>query len=710
MMKRPVFYGAALAITLLGGLLGACASPGDYRKVDSYVEREFFSKALDAIEDAQDTEKESKRLYPDKNKILLELDRGMIAHFAGDYHISEEHLEDGERLMEDAFTKSVSLEVASYIANDTVREYAGEDYEDCYLNLFNALNYYHQGNLEDAAVEIRKVNQKLQWLPGKYEGQSSRVKDYARSLMNRFTFPNQEITSFTDSVFARYLGMLFYRGLGNDDDARIEGDFMRQTHRAFPQVYRNPLPRSADTELEPIPPGKARLNLLSFAGLSPLKVEIKETYLGMNFYLPALKDIRLTEVRRVELSIDKGPTVSLDLLENIGAVMMETYKSKYGLTYLKTLIRAGLKQIGAAGASAAAQGANIVKSEEGAASAAFLSGMASSAIDATEAADTRMARYLPHYVYAGGINLEPGTYSFTVTYYNGKDEAVYRDRRKDVEVRAGALNLAESAYLETAEYIPPPDRKAEQKQQRENLLVAFMSKVSKRVTINHTSALTGVAVFNIGSGLGQFGGLGIGAYAGWGYLGIGLGAALAGICGADFVGAYGLGGWVYGPIGAGALGTVIGTAVGTSIAGSASAYSGSFGLGYEIGTLYIDANAGFTLANSGPFYWDPFFALNFDVGAGFKFYFSRQKLWLGYWSLGYRFRLPGLVYAPEPGVHLVHAVETRIGFGGWFIGYQYEFKGFNDDYYAMIPRWEDSLIHGVHSITTGFSIPIVLKE
>ncbi len=67
-------------------------------------------------------------------------------------------------------------------------------------------------------------------------------------------------------------------------------------------------------------------------------------------------------------------------------------------------------------------------------------------VDSSEAADIRMGRYFPDKAYVGGINLEPGIYSATVTFYNqGKVIAI--DDFTELNVRANALNLIEAARL-----------------------------------------------------------------------------------------------------------------------------------------------------------------------------------------------------------------------------------------------------------------------
>jgi hypothetical protein len=591
------------------------------------------------MQDAQKPKKDKDRLYPDNSRLLYELDQGMISHYGGDYRASSQHLQEGERLIEELYTKSITLEMASYIANDTVKEYAGESYEDLYLNLFNSLNYYHQGDIEGSLVEIRRMNQKLQWLPSRYWEQSNRVKDFARSTVNNIVFPNEEISYFTDSVFARYLGMLFWRGAGNPDSARIDYYNMRSAHSAFPTVYQNPLPSTASDELN-VPAGMARLNILAFAGLSPTKQETTETHLNMDYYLPGLSEERRTGVSRIEIAIDGGQTMRLELLEDIGAVIQETYKSKYSLTYLKTVVRASIKQVGVATAGAVASLGSLDGSEEGRLTSESLAFLAKSYINQTEAADTRMARYFPHYVYVTGINLRPGNYSFSINYYDSGNRLLHTDRHSNVSVQASSLNLVESFHLGTApEPVPQPvpqvARATEAKKERENVIGNALGRLGQRWTIS----------FVIG----------------------GLPSVTSDM---------------------------------------------SFGLGYEIGTLYVDANAGIqAIANiSNEDGEDIYFKMgDIGFGAGFKFYFPRF-LFFGEWlSFGYRLRLPGLLYSPSGfGSHLVHTLELRINFLYWvFIGYRYEFR--NGAYHDMVSRLEDKL-GGVHNLTLGVTVPIVIKE
>jgi hypothetical protein len=67
--------------------------------------------------------------------------------------------------------------------------------------------------------------------------------------------------------------------------------------------------------------------------------------------------------------------------------------------------------------------------------------------DVSEKADLRVSRYFPSDAYVTGITLDPGAYSFTVSYYDAAGQVIGRFARSGVKVEAGRLNLVETACL-----------------------------------------------------------------------------------------------------------------------------------------------------------------------------------------------------------------------------------------------------------------------
>ncbi|MDR2142916.1 MAG: hypothetical protein LBP29_00930 [Treponema sp.] len=432
---------AACAASCL--LFLSCATVDPHASVEELVEAEAFSQSVEALE------KNSKEIYREKDRVLYYLDKGMLCHYAEDWNESSSLLQQGERAIEENFAVSISQEIGTYLINDLSREYDGEDYEDVYLNVFNALNYYYRGtgagDMDEALVEIRRINNKLKNLSVKYGAMISGLQKAA--LENNAEIPGNPETprEFSNSALARYLGVLFYRGTGAMDDARVDRDGLKLAFADYPQVYSHPIPSSVDEELE-IPPGMARLNVLGFSGRLPVKTE--ETLripLGggwIKIALPVLTP-RPSRIGSIKVIFDSGERFDLELLEDIGKVAETTFSGKKSVIYLRTVIRATAKGVSAAVFNA------MSESEEGENNALFsILGIGAQIFaEASEKADLRSSRYFPGKVYVGGINLTPGFYSFTVVYYTTGGKIAAERYFENIEIKANKLNLTEAICL-----------------------------------------------------------------------------------------------------------------------------------------------------------------------------------------------------------------------------------------------------------------------
>ena len=459
-MKQKKFsrYNAHIAASSIAlFLIFSCATTNEaYKTIDSYVQRESYDAALHELKQTH------KKVYPKKNAVLLHLDRGILAHYAGKFSESSKDLEAAEDLIEKYYAKSVTQEIASYIANDNTKDYAGEEYENIYINVFNALNYYHQGSLEDALVEIRRVDEKLIHLADKYQKAIERAR---KANKNGSGVAGDAKVNFNSSALARYLGALLYRANGRMDDARIDFAGIEKAFASSPNVYPFPCPPAFHTQGAPgyetapelaIPADKARFNIVAFTGLSPYK---EEESIMIPLPLPAPNNFarisiprlinRPSAVTRVTVSLrpvqgegDESPkaavathTFNLDLIEDMGLAAAETFKASYALTVVKSTMRSIIKQTAGAGLSSIAE-------EYGGSALGLLTGIITTiANTASEQADIRVSRYLPRYAFAGGITVEPGRYRVRVKFADG---VLYE---KPVTVQAGRLNLVEAFYL-----------------------------------------------------------------------------------------------------------------------------------------------------------------------------------------------------------------------------------------------------------------------
>jgi len=442
-MKLPFVRRSFVFLAPVIVLLFSCATVDPYVKVDQLVDGENFTASVNTLEQMHSS------IYREKDKVLYFLDKGMLTHYAGDYKESSSLLQDGERAIEANFAISISQEIGTYILNDRTRDYGGEDYEDIYLNVFNALNYYQQGNMEGAMVEVRRISNKLRDLSVKYGTLMTNMQKMALENGSEIPANPDAPVKFNDSALARYLGMLFYRGTGNRDSARIDQQQLRIAMADAPSVYTNPVPASIQDELT-IPSGMARLNVIGFTGRSPVKnEEVTRIFLGnawIKIALPVLS-VRQSLVSSIEVSFDSGESFTLELLEDMSAVAAATFIQKKNLIYAKSITRASVKGIAAAVFYAAADKAD--KSEDNNKGGLFsLLGFGSQILaEASERADLRASRYFPGRAYVGGINLKPGIYSFTVTFYGSNKTALAKRRHENVRIAANALNLTEVVCL-----------------------------------------------------------------------------------------------------------------------------------------------------------------------------------------------------------------------------------------------------------------------
>jgi len=454
MMKRQGNVYLAL-LACLGFLVFSCATKSTaYSNIDKAVNESEFEKGVEVLVKEQDSKKP---IYPEKNAVLLFLDKGLLEHYAGSNSDSSQDLQEAERLIAEAYTKSITADVMSYIANDNTKEYPGEDFEDIYINVFNALNYYRAGDLEGALVEIRRLTEssgKLSMLNQKYEGKGPDAGEYVLAQLKKIglsvnpELPQGKSANFSNSALARYLSVLFYLGEGKTDSARIEFDQLKAAFASNPNIYTNPVPKSV-ADIQTVPKGKARLNVISFTGLSPIKEEGVFTsgfpffkYMALQktqFKLPKFVK-RPSVIDRIEVAIEGGSSFDLELLEDMGAVMEETYNARFGNLFFKTYIRVLLKYV------TAYIGAVVVEEKKGALWANASALAAKATADATEGADIRMSRYLPDKAYVGGVNIDPGTYNITVNFYS-QGNVIARKDFQGVNVKANTLNLVEAVNL-----------------------------------------------------------------------------------------------------------------------------------------------------------------------------------------------------------------------------------------------------------------------
>lgn len=464
MVKRVKF---ALWLLPLLVLLSGCAATMTRKSMLNGVEDKLAKQDYPGA--VQEVEALKGKAYTEKDRVVFYLDAGMLNHYKKDYDRSNEYLTDAEKAMEELYTKSVSRAAGSWLLNDNTLEYAGEDYEDVYTNVFKSLNYLGKGNPADARVEIRRIDEKLKLLATKYQ----KLTDEMNNGSDKQKDVTAGTTEFSDSALGRYLSLLIYRSENSWDNVRIDAEKIEADFTRQPGVYNFAQP-DLSTATQPVEQG--RLNLLVFTGLGPDKTaftrwihtepnqiwiaaadEVKGSQqlekldvinwpgirdgLHFKFQLPQM-ETRPSQVSRVIIRVDGMDMPPLQMLESIDNVAVNTFKVKEPIIYLKTITRTVIKGL------LAIQAKDKLRKQTGGGLMGQLTDLATDAlVDATENADLRMGRFWPKQALIGEYNLAPGPHTVAVEYYDRNGTLLAKDNVGQVHVYMGELNLVESFYL-----------------------------------------------------------------------------------------------------------------------------------------------------------------------------------------------------------------------------------------------------------------------
>jgi hypothetical protein len=179
---------------LLLGLLSACASD---RYWGSSGHRSFENRDWDAAANAW--AKESKE--PGTNQLLFKLDQATALFNAGKFSEAIPIFLLAEDLAEVKDFTSIGEEVGVLATGQNTRGYKGEDFEKVLINVYLALSYAALGDVEEAQVECRKINQ----------------------LLNRMIIDGKR--NYEESAFARYLSGMLWEASGEWNSAYIDYKF-----------------------------------------------------------------------------------------------------------------------------------------------------------------------------------------------------------------------------------------------------------------------------------------------------------------------------------------------------------------------------------------------------------------------------------------------------------------------------------------------------
>lgn len=411
------------AVLVLAVLISGCAmSTGFYKSVDADMSANRFQKAAEVV-------RANKAKYGKNSAVLYNLEEGLLLHYAGDYRLSTEHLAASEQEMDELYTKSISKIAGSFVLNDNELPYQGEDFEKVYVNLFMALNYAELGRLEDALVEARKVDLKLRQYSQQYGGKNS----------------------FKQDAFIRYIVGVLYEADGDVNDAFISYHQAYEGYSAYDSLYKTQCPSFLKSDLvrtagelgftDQLDRYEKRfgiayskssatmgdLLLIVYSGKGPIKEQVKlrvsipDTSGIVHTFVVAVPKFHARQkgTRSYDVSI-AGGTEDLQTVtqvgENVNRIAEKDLQDRIGLIYLKSGGRALLKYFAAE---------KLKKEAEAKGKGSYLTNLLSSSLidaayNASEQADLRIWRTLPHDIQAAQFMLPAGSYTLRVSGEDGE--------------------------------------------------------------------------------------------------------------------------------------------------------------------------------------------------------------------------------------------------------------------------------------------------
>jgi hypothetical protein len=171
------------------GLFSCATYQGKVETARTLLQSGQFSDALAQLKVLAD--------QPGNDRLIYLLDYATALQISGNYTESNKYFQMADKFADIQDYTSLSLETGSFLFGEEMVQYKGEDFEVVLINAMTAINYLCLGDLDNAMVEVRRLNEKLR----------------------RFRLEAKR--KFTDNALAIYLSAVIYEANKSWDDAAI---------------------------------------------------------------------------------------------------------------------------------------------------------------------------------------------------------------------------------------------------------------------------------------------------------------------------------------------------------------------------------------------------------------------------------------------------------------------------------------------------------
>jgi hypothetical protein len=400
------------------------------------------------LEKALTTLKEKENLAHGKSQFIYFVNNGLLLSILGQYGESNEYLEKAFLFGEDYHVNYIN-EAVSYLYNPNVVMYRGEDHEHLMLLYFKALNFLKMNKPEEALVECRRLNIRLNKLSDKYNSERKYQRDaFVHTLMGIIY---QSTKDYNNAFIAYRNAVEIYENdyasmFGLQVPEQLKKDLLSTAWwTGFTSEFEEFKTKFNMADYQPVRPD-AELVFFWHNGLAPVKSEWNINFLldlkqenmvvftnenmGMTFPFPVendkekKSDLRSLEVLRVAFpkyvernlyfesaTIEKDSvSYALELTEDINKIAFYSLRERMMLEFSKGLLRAAVKK---------ATEHSLKKEDD------RLGALIGIVNAMTEKADTRNWQTLPHSIYYSRVPLTEGANEVKFNIHGNGDKAQY---------------------------------------------------------------------------------------------------------------------------------------------------------------------------------------------------------------------------------------------------------------------------------------------
>lgn len=402
-MKRfPQRLTLVVGLFFILGLSGCASYQSKVHSAREALTRHEFPKAVEELKPLAEKESDDQLVYL--------LDYGVALQLAGRLKESNDVFLKADRLAELVDYQSISRIAGSLALSEEMVQYKGDTFEKIFINAYLAMNYLEMGNLDDALVEARRINEKY------------------------LKYRADEKKSFELNSFSKYLSALVWEASRSYDDAYIayneaykidptiatigedlirsaklarRTDMYQSWKKKFPEVKEDP--SWYDKNL-------GELVVIYQQGWGPRKMPSQNEY-----RFPMLVPVP-SETQRARLAVNNKVEVSREVYD-VQRAAIETLQEDQGILIAKRV--AGL-------ATKAVLSDQVRQKNE------LLGSLAWIALNVADRADVRQWSTLPQTIQTIRLRLPPGRYKFTLDGLNAGGALTGESLdNQEVEIKAG---------------------------------------------------------------------------------------------------------------------------------------------------------------------------------------------------------------------------------------------------------------------------------